>query len=1035
MLKTRKPTVTVNELWVKEVGSPQKAFRTSGPAAKWKAATLFTCGLMGALTGAPVVAQITPDGTLGDEGSTVVPGEVQGLPADLIEGGAALEPNLFHSFEDFNVNDGQRVYFANPDGIENILSRVTGFNASDIDGLLGVDGNANLFLLNPNGIVFGPNAQLDVAGSFTASTADSVLFEEGGEFSAANPGGGALLSVNMPLGVQFGQVPQGDLTNSGDLAVGPGQGITLYGQTVRSTGSLTVPGGTVNVLGDRVALTDNAQIDVSIDNNIDNEFAGEIIINANERIVIDSSTILSDGDLGIISIGESNIPGSLEVIPQDVRIINSTIQTNNTGDIDPESEFAGEIIINANERIVVDSSTILSNGALGIISIGESNIPGSLEVIPQDVRIINSTIQTNNTGDIDPESEFAGDVIINANERIVVDRSTISSDGNFGIIIIGNSNTQEVILTNNSKIRANLSSDLEQDFGNSEQNIQSGIIEIFANSFQLENRTVLSTSNFGGGDAGDINISAGSEVRISGNDTNIFSNVVPSDGNIQIRDSGDISIRVENGSFHLEDGATIQARPQGDTEELASGRGGDVEIRATEVSLRGPGTRISTTLGTGVEGAGGSITIDSESFHLVDNAVLTTSSFGTGDAGSIRIDATDEVFIAGGDTRIFSQVLQGADGSAGDIIIITPSLAVTDGARIEVDAEDGSENAEAGIIAIGADNIHLNDGALTARTRGGSGGNILLQSPNSLRETNPDAAEDLGFGRELEPFLVLMQNNSAISAAASDDANGGNVLINIDFDGDGNSILTDSEDLNEEMTGLTINPEADLVIDGQDEVNEIRENNTDLQTGFILADRDNNDILATAQDGNGGNIIANVFGIFGLEERDFSQGEDVDNNQENPLRNNSTSDISASSEFGFDGNFFLFDLGIDPTRGLGELPINIVDPTELVAEGCIGTDRSGVDEQGEFTRTGRGGLSPTQSDVLTDDTLIDLSTPSETTDQSDSAAPDTTANSFQPLVEAQGLGRNANGQVALVSAPTNITIPSPSFSSHGCDAP
>jgi filamentous hemagglutinin family protein len=85
------------------------------------------------------------------------------------------------------MNNGQRVYFANPIGIENIFSRVTGNNVSNILGTLGVNGNANLFLLNPNGIIFGSNARLDINGSFLATTAHSFQFPGGTQFSATNP--------------------------------------------------------------------------------------------------------------------------------------------------------------------------------------------------------------------------------------------------------------------------------------------------------------------------------------------------------------------------------------------------------------------------------------------------------------------------------------------------------------------------------------------------------------------------------------------------------------------------------------------------------------------------------------------------------------------------------------------------------------------------------------------------------------------------------------------------------------------------------
>src|SRR5919199_1621716 len=193
----------------------------------------------------PALAQIVPDTTLGAENSIVTPNvNVGGRAAGQIDGGAVRGANLFHSFSQFNIGDGQRVYFANPSGIENILSRVTGNNASNILGTLGVLGNANLFLINPKGIVFGPQARLDVRGSFLASTADSIVFDNGLEFSSANPQAVPLLTVNIPVGLRFRENP-GAIVNASSitqviegttvpvgLAVPPGQTLALVGGDV-----------------------------------------------------------------------------------------------------------------------------------------------------------------------------------------------------------------------------------------------------------------------------------------------------------------------------------------------------------------------------------------------------------------------------------------------------------------------------------------------------------------------------------------------------------------------------------------------------------------------------------------------------------------------------------------------------------------------------------------------------------------------------------------------------------------------------------
>jgi filamentous hemagglutinin family protein len=128
---------------------------------------------------------------------------IRGIESDRIDGGAIRGSNLFHSFQEFNIDNGRGAYFSNPENISNILSRVTGNNLSNILGTLGVLGNANLFLINPNGIVFGPNARLDVGGSFFASTADGILFENGVEFAASNPDAPPLLTINIPIGLRL----------------------------------------------------------------------------------------------------------------------------------------------------------------------------------------------------------------------------------------------------------------------------------------------------------------------------------------------------------------------------------------------------------------------------------------------------------------------------------------------------------------------------------------------------------------------------------------------------------------------------------------------------------------------------------------------------------------------------------------------------------------------------------------------------------------------------------------------------------------
>ena len=186
-------------------------------------------------------AQITPDSTLGHENSVVRPNtEINGKLVDLIEGGATRGNNLFHSFLEFNLSEGQAAYFVNPTVIQNIFSRVTGGNPSHLFGTLGVLGNANLFFINPNGIIFGPNASLDIRGSFVGTTAEELIFPDGHKFSANNPEAIPLLTINVQptIGLQFGE-DSGSIINAGDL--NSGGNISLVGNSVVNRGNISAP--------------------------------------------------------------------------------------------------------------------------------------------------------------------------------------------------------------------------------------------------------------------------------------------------------------------------------------------------------------------------------------------------------------------------------------------------------------------------------------------------------------------------------------------------------------------------------------------------------------------------------------------------------------------------------------------------------------------------------------------------------------------------------------------------------------------------
>ncbi|MEZ5581957.1 MAG: filamentous hemagglutinin N-terminal domain-containing protein [Candidatus Competibacteraceae bacterium] len=205
---------------------------------------LITSVLLG-FAQTPCQAQITLDGTLGPKGSLSGPNFE--IPAEV---GRQVGGNLFHSFDQFNIHTDESATFTGPGSIENILGRITGGERSTIDGWLRSEiPGANLFLINPAGMLFGPNAQLDVQGSFHATTADSIQLGEVGRFDATQPENSVLTAAPPSAFGFLGGNPAGISIQGSTLAVPTGESLSLIGGEIQiSGGNLSAPDGRIDMV-------------------------------------------------------------------------------------------------------------------------------------------------------------------------------------------------------------------------------------------------------------------------------------------------------------------------------------------------------------------------------------------------------------------------------------------------------------------------------------------------------------------------------------------------------------------------------------------------------------------------------------------------------------------------------------------------------------------------------------------------------------------------------------------------------------------
>src|SRR5919202_419946 len=635
------------DIWANKCIARQ-LFKTARGLGLGGAITLTGC-LVSAFCGNYALAQITPDGTLGAERSVVTPNvNINDAIADRLDGGAIRGANLFHSFTQFNVGDRQRVYFANPVGIENILTRVTGTNASNILGTLGVTGgNANLFLINPNGILFGPNASLSLNGSFIATTANAIQFGNQGFFSASAPAAPFLLSVN-PTAFFFNQIATQPITNQARLQVPNSRSLLLVGGDVAIDGGrLNAPDGRVelggiagagtvglNVDGNNLSLSfpeSVARSDLSLTNgakvDVSGEGGGFIQVQGSAVTVADASEILAETE------GSQNGKGILIQASQLVVRDGSQISASALEGIQGDS--AG-ITVNALESVelIGTSSGNQGGGSGGGQGSGSNGGQGRGS----------SGGQGGGSGDDEKPSKLAsdaqgagkaGDLIVNTRRLVVRDgarisASTIDRTGG-GNLLVNASESVEVIGTSSQRQRPSTLSVQTRGDG------QAGDLTIKTGRLTVRDGAEVSASTFGKGGGGDVIVHASESVEVMGTSRNgeLSSRLVAETGRpLDTRDAGLLigtgkggSVNITTGRLVVRDGAQVSV--SGLSPGPERGDAGNLNVTANSIELDNQGAIAATT----TSGNGGNIELQVQDLLWLRQNMKISTTAGTAQAG------------------------------------------------------------------------------------------------------------------------------------------------------------------------------------------------------------------------------------------------------------------------------------------------------------------------------------------------------------------------------------------------------------------
>jgi filamentous hemagglutinin family protein len=691
----------------------------------------MTTGLAKLLIAAPVLAvfsvvgavsspaQVTLDGSANPNFKGPAPFEAGSydLRAEL---GRRAGPNLFHSFGKFSLRTGERATFSGPDRIERIISRVTGGARSDIDGTIAstIPG-ADFYFLNPAGVVFGPNARLDLKGSFHVSTADELRFADGAAF-AADPAASSF-TVAAPEAFGFlGASPAPILVDQSVLEVPTGKAFSIVGGNIDIVGgpdgfiraeagqiTLAAVGGPGQAQLDSGAIDAVRKADISLVDRAWVETSGD----GGGTIRIRGGKVVAEGIVQVFADNNGNrdSSGGLDLNAHVLRLQNRSLLT---ADVVEQGTGTGGRV-----RVRTDTLQISDDSFLAADTFAEGNA-GKIIVVTGKLSIdgagIRSDVREGSSGN-------AGTVTVRANTMILSNFGSVSSDtsteGNAGAITV---RADDLILRNAGFISSDTLFGAE---GNA------GTVVVRADDMVLADGHIRSNAFFEAeGDAGTVMVGAGNLILRNG------SSITSDTSLLSEGDAGTVTVRASD--LVLRDGSFVSST----TQFGARGDAGAVTVRADRIRMH-DGSFISSA-GRG-EGAAGAVTVQAGELLLHDDSLITSAiSFGDRDAGPMTVRANSLVL---DHSRITSTAAGG--GAAGPVTVSAGELIISDFGNIS-SSTFGEGNA--GSVTVRAGDLLLQDfGGISSDTFDqGAAGTVTVRAANVFLQDDGRITSSARFGAE-----------------------------------------------------------------------------------------------------------------------------------------------------------------------------------------------------------------------------------------------------------------------------------------------